>query len=596
MTGRQAANRADDMTDALHHAMTLGDLIADLPLRLARRGGGDDDAATARLITDLTEDSRTATPGCLFIARGGTKTDGRKFIADAIARGAVAVLSDDPNVEVPSRVALILTNGNPSDAVKTGGPQALASAGAENAEGGNSYPALIARLAERFFGNPSARVTLIGLTGTNGKTTTTHLIHQLLNGDRLAASGRRGGNGAVQRKCGLIGTVLTDDGRETKPSTLTTPSAIDVSRALARMVAHGCTHAVMEVSSHALDQGRVAALRFDVGVFTNLTGDHLDYHGSMPAYAASKARLFEMLPGERDGGLAVVNADDESAPRMVRDCKARVARCRLSEDGQAEARAKVIALHPTGTEVEFVGLWGAFEILLPLVGRHNVCNALQAACVAWRCGLTREDLVEILARVQAPPGRLEPVTRAGEPFGVFVDYAHTDDALENVLSALRPTVPAGGRLTVVFGCGGDRDKTKRPRMATVACRLADRVVITSDNPRTESPGAIIADILTGVPYETRRSVLTQADRRLAIEECIAAAKPRDVIVIAGKGHEDYQIVGTVKRPFDDRIVAREAVDRRLDSERASRPDGALVRAAASPHAPALDVRERRRPA
>ena len=496
----------------------LGQLVETAALRVVR-------GATDRRLSDITEDSRQATPGCLFIARRGTKVDGRQFVAGAIERGATAVLSED-------------------DSLNVGTATLLCPAGASL-----PFHEVMAITAECFFGSPSRALTLMGITGTNGKTTTSHLIQQLLI------------NAGWQ--CGLIGTVFVDDRKSRLPSDLTTPSAIDLSRTLARMVANGCSQVVMEVSSHALHQGRTEALEFDVGIFTNLSGDHLDYHGTMEAYAAAKARLFATLP---PGGLAVINADDPFAKTMIAACRAPVRRTRITDapapqDG--EASASISRLGPASTTAEFTGPWGTFEAEVPLIGRHNVINALQATCVAAWCGVPREALAESLARCAAPPGRLEPVHHPLAPFAVFVDYAHTDDALANVLRAANPVVPEGGRLTVVFGCGGDRDRTKRPRMAAVACKLAERVFITSDNPRTEDPQAIVNEVLAGVPGDTAAVVTTEVDRKAAIIRCIAEARTNDVIVIAGKGHEDYQIVGTKKQPFDDRLFAAATLQARF---------------------------------
>ncbi len=484
--------------------------------------------AADRLLSEMTEDSRKVGPNNLFVARRGSKVDGRQFLLDAIARGATAVLSEDGSLETGSATLL----------APTPGPK--------------PYHEVIAAAAECFYGRPSSNLTLIGVTGTNGKTTTTHLLQQLLNN--------------AGRRCGLIGTILTDDGAVCSASSLTTPSAIDLSRALSRMIHNGCSHAVMEVSSHALDQGRAAALQFDIGIFTNLTGDHLDYHGSMEAYALAKARLFRALP---PGGLAIVNADDPAAEGMVQDCRASVRHTSVSgrplRSRGNDSCARIIAMHPRSTKVQFCGPWGVFDLDLPLIGRHNVSNALQAASAAAWCGVSGESIGESLARCLPPPGRLEPIHHPKACFTVYVDYAHTDDALQNVLNATRPIVPQGGHLTVVFGCGGDRDRTKRPRMAAVACRLADRVFVTSDNPRTESPQAIVDEILAGVPAAARAKVLAEVDRSTAIRRCIGEAGPNDLIIIAGKGHEDYQIIGTTKTAFDDRLVASAALQARFAS-------------------------------
>ncbi len=373
----------------------------------------------------------------------------------------------------------------------------------------------------------------------------------------------------------MIGTVFTDVGDPSgpEPAELTTPGAIDVQRLLARMVDHGCDAVVMEVSSHALHQGRTAGLDFAAGVFTNLTGDHLDYHGTMEAYADAKAILFDGLSAQ---ACAIVNGDDPVAGRMVRDTAAHVLRThvcppRQQREGHETARAEIGSMTASGSDVAFVGPWGSFDVLLPLVGRHNVSNALQALAVAAvMTHASGKALREALSQCPSVPGRLERVTASGETPApnVLVDYAHTHDALRNVLEALRPLV--SGRLIVLVGCGGDRDKTKRPKMARVAADLADRVVITSDNPRTEDPDAIIADMLEGVSgHETRVDVI--ADRAAAIASAINVAEPQDTVLLAGKGHEDYQIVGTTKRHFDDREHAAAALRQREKDRPSSCP-------------------------
>ena len=467
-------------------------------------------------VWSLCEDSRRLRQGALFFARSGTKSDGRAFILDAVGKGAAAVV-------VPAGTAR-------PEVV----PATIAWCEARD-------PALAAAfIAERFHGNPTRSLPIVGVTGTNGKTTIAYLVQQL-----FASAGQR---------CGLVGTVEIDDGRERVPSQLTTPPALELSELFARMLENGCRAAAMEVSSHSLDQHRVAGLAFRTGIFTNLTGDHLDYHGTMERYAAAKARLFDMLD---EGGTAVLNMDDPwhraMAPR-----RARVLRTSLANP-DAECLATVHRMGLDAMEVSFRGPWGLFELRLPLVGRHNAMNALQAAASAWSCGLDGERIARALASCHAPPGRLQPVSVGGAGFSVLVDYAHSDDALANVLRALRPTVPDGGRLRVVFGCGGDRDRSKRPRMARVACEGADEVIVTSDNPRTEDPGAIIAEILAGVPEDARARVAVESDRAQAISRAVASAREGDIILIAGKGHEDYQIVGTEKRSFDDRREAEAAL-------------------------------------
>jgi len=466
-------------------------------------------------ILDITEDSRDVAPGTLFVARRGGSHDGRRFIPDAIGRGAAAVLTDRPAPEVDEQVAVLLAE---------------------------DVPLAASARAERFFGDPSRRLTLIGVTGTNGKTTTAFLVRHLLN--------------HAGRRCGLMSTVLVDDGRESAPASLTTPPGIEISRALGRMVANGCDAAVMETSSHALHQGRTAALRFAIAAFSNLSGDHLDYHASMTEYAEAKAILFDSLDAD---GVAIVNADDPVSERMLRSTRARTMRVGLEAD-RTDCRAEILGIDPGGTDVAFHTPRGAFELRLPLVGAHNVANALLAAAIVAEAGLDDDAIRAGLAACAAPPGRLEPVTTPDDPFAVLVDYAHTDAALANVLRAVRGIVPGGGRLVLVFGCGGDRDRTKRPRMAQAACHFADRIIVTSDNPRTEDPERIVEDILEGVDADSRPRTEAIVDRRQAIHRAIETGRAGDVVLIAGKGHEDYQIIGETKHPFDDRQVAREALE------------------------------------
>jgi len=471
----------------------------------------------------VTDDSRKVTRGSLFVARSGTRGDGRVFIADAVARGASAVLCD---------------GGVPCDEMRSAGVAMLQCAD----------PAISGvDLAHAFAGFPASAMRMIGITGTNGKTTVAFLVQHLLMHASI--------------KCGLIGTVVIDDGATRTPAELTTPGGMELARMLGTMARHGCDAVAMEVSSHALHQGRVRGIDFAVGVFTNLTGDHLDYHGTMDAYADAKAQLFD---GLRPGACAVVNGDDPAHKRMVRSCAARVVRC-STHDTRAECTVEVIRVALGGMRLRLHGAWGSFDADFPCVGRHNAMNALQAVAAAWALGVPAEHLSSGLSTASAPPGRLQPVTALHDPFAVLVDYAHTDDALSNVLAALRPVVGTG-RIVLVFGCGGNRDRTKRPRMAATAVRGADVIYVTSDNPRQEDPNAIIAEILEGIPSDQRGRVHVQPDRAIAIQEAIAAARTGDIVLIAGKGHEDYQIIGTEKRHFDDCEQARAALQSRRSTQ------------------------------
>jgi UDP-N-acetylmuramoyl-L-alanyl-D-glutamate--2,6-diaminopimelate ligase len=381
-------------------------------------------------------------------------------------------------------------------------------------------------IADVFFGRPSERLLVLGVTGTNGKTTTAYLQHAI-----LAAAGHT---------AGLLGTIERRIGGVAEPAQRTTSEAIDLQRDLRRMLDAGDTACAMEVSSLALDQQRVAGVRFAAAAFTNLTQDHLDYHADMEAYFAAKALLF-------DGRCpTAANADDAYGRRLPADL-----RFGLATPG-AEVRAEDVRYGAHGTAFRLRTPWGDAEVATRLVGRFNVENALAAVSSAGLAGVPLAAIVTGLEGVAGVPGRLEVVS-GDRPFAVIVDYAHTADALENVLRALRPL--ATGRLIVVFGCGGDRDRGKRPTMARVACALADEVIITTDNPRSEDPLAIIAEVAAGA--DGRHAV--EPDRRRAIERAIAAAAPGDVVLIAGKGHEQGQDVAGSVTPFDDRVVACEVL-------------------------------------
>lgn len=497
--------------------MTLGELIEGLDVRLRV-----DDAAALRLrICDLTEDSRTVMPGSLFVARRGRSADGRAYAREAAAAGAVAVLTDDPGLDAAVPVLLA-----------------------------GDVRVAAARLAERFCGEPSRSLRIAAVTGTNGKTTISWLIWRILNHAGI--------------RCGLVGTVMIDDGREHAPASMTTLPAIETSHTLATMRDAGCRAAALEASSHALDQGRLDALDIDVAVFTNLTGDHLDYHETMENYARAKARLFA---GLRPDALAIVNAASEWSPAMLTGCRARVLHCHAGPEPCAggEARCESAASSLDGMVARLSGPWGQIEGRTKLFGEHNLLNLLQAVAAAHGLGLDAGQLAAAIPSLTAPPGRLERVEVEGIDLHAFVDYAHSDDSLANVLSAARAAMSeANSALWCVFGCGGERDSSKRPRMGRVAAELADRVVLTSDNPRRERPGDIIDQVLAGVPDGLRARVAVEADRARAIALAVNSADPGDVILICGKGHETRQILpdgrgGTYSIEFDDRLIARDAI-------------------------------------
>lgn len=463
-------------------------------------------------ISAICEDSRRARPGSLFIARAGTKTDGAQFVADAASRGAVAVVTDRKIPSSPLPQVVLPDIAQPASVI-----------------------------ANLFYRSPASQMYVFGITGTNGKTTTTYLVRHLL--------------GKFGMRCGMIGTVEIDDGRNRREAEMTTPAACDIAELLGTMRDRGCRAAVMETSSHALDQGRVAGVPFSGAAFTNLTGDHLDYHGNMDNYAAAKASLFAGLDAE---AVAVVNTDSPYADRMIHDCCARIIRFGFNK--RADYRARDIEISSEGTRFQLITPDGKADVQTQLLGKHNIENILAAAALVGEvCAMSVSQIALALRDATGAPGRLEPV-RIGQPFSVLVDYAHTDDALENVLSALKPLTR--GRLRVLFGCGGDRDRTKRPRMAKVAEKYADAIYVTSDNPRTERAQTIVDEILTGFT-RSGKTLRIEVDRRLAIEQAIMDAEPGDIVLLAGKGHEKYQVLGTEKHHFDDVEEATRVLNRKM---------------------------------
>jgi len=489
--------------------MRLAELAAQIPDAQLHGDGSVE-------VRSITCDSRTVAPGALFGALPGTRADGATYVPEALARGAVGVLAGRP---LSCDQAPLIVSPQPRKAFATA--------------------------AERLYGSPSQRLALAGVTGTNGKTTTAYLLRHL-----LTASGER---------CGLLGTIMYDTGRESRPAPMTTPDSATFARLLAEMVDGGCSAAVAEVSSHALDQDRVCGAQYAAAVFTNLTRDHLDYHMDMERYAAAKMRLFELL---EPGACAVLNADDPYAARMAGATRGRPAWYGLDALADLTARIRELTLEGSVFTVSYAGR--AREVQTRLVGRHNVRNALAAALAAVRLGTDLDDVMQGLESFAGVPGRLERVRGPGGP-AVFVDYAHTDDALRHVLAALRPL--CRGRLILVFGCGGDRDRGKRPLMARTAEAGADRVVVTHDNPRTESRDRIFADVRGG--FQRPEAVLWQPDRARAVAEAVALAEPADTVLVAGKGHETYQMVGTQRFPLDDREVARKALVQQFGSGEAS---------------------------
>jgi len=468
-------------------------------------------------IRGVAYDSRKVAPGEIFVAIPGLRQDGRRYVEDALARGATAVVLEGADLLEGRSVARVLVG---------------------------SARAALARLAGAYFGHPSGSLTVIGITGTNGKTTTSYLVDGL-----LAAQGRR---------TGLIGTVQYRIGALSIPAGQTTPEALETQQLLRRMVDEGVTGVAMEVSSHALALSRVEGIDFDVAVFTNLTQDHLDFHVTMDAYRDAKRHLFVLLAaGHKPTRTAVVNADDASGLAMVADLPLHT--LTYGVRGRADVRPTRWSSGAEGIRMNVRTPAGHLDIASPLVGEHNVENLLAATGVGIALGMEPALIARALGSVGSVPGRFERV-EAGQPFLVVVDYAHTPDALERTLETARKLRGPGGRLAVVFGCGGDRDRGKRPLMGGIAARLADRVWVTSDNPRSEPPEAIIADIVAGIPggiaLDRHETI---PDRKAAIQRALTWAGAGDVVVIAGKGHETYQIIGSDVLPFDDRAQARAAL-------------------------------------
>ncbi|MBD2722637.1 UDP-N-acetylmuramoyl-L-alanyl-D-glutamate--2,6-diaminopimelate ligase [Hymenobacter armeniacus] len=458
-------------------------------------------------ITGLTLDSREAGPGVAFCALRGTAADGHNFIAGAVEKGVAAVICE----ELPATL-------NPATAYV----QVKDSAEA------------LGHMAAAFHGHPSRQLKLIGVTGTNGKTTCATLLHKLLR--------------ELGYHAGLLSTVQNQIDEEVIPSTHTTPDAIRLNALLARMVAAGCTHACMEVSSHAVAQHRITGLRFVGGIFTNLTHDHLDYHGTFDNYLKAKKAFFDGLPKT---AFALTNADDKRGPVMLQNTAAR--RETYSLRGAATFRAKLVANEVHGLHLEIDGR----EILFRLIGVFNAYNLLAVYGAGVLLGEDPTEVLTILSGLTTAPGRFEPVVSPTQAVTGIVDYAHTPDALENVLQTLHEIRQPSQQIITVVGCGGNRDAAKRPIMANLAASLSNKVVLTSDNPRFEDPNEILAQMQAGVTASDSAKVQTVADRRQAIETAVRLAGANDIVLVAGKGHENYQEIRGVKAPFDDKLILTE---------------------------------------
>ena len=490
-------------------------------------------------IQQVTSDSRHVDGGGIFVALAGSHVDGHSFIPQAVAAGASAIVlgatsKDSVLKSLPEEVQQAITNNAPNAPVLIAVP--------------HTYRAL-ALLGSSLYGQPGRKMMMVGVTGTNGKTTVTHLIEQI-----LIAHGRN---------VGLIGTLgaklgganpATSDKSNYADTGNTTPMAMDLESLLGRMLASGKDSVVMEVSSHALEQHRVAGCDFRAAVITNLTQDHLDYHTTMAQYAAAKANLFSNLDASAGNRVAVINLDDSYAQTFLEAVPKALQPATYSVDSQDGVyRATDLGFDIYGAKFNLVCPDGTFSVSLKMAGKFNIYNALTALACCHQLGVPLDTCIASISNVSGVRGRFEVV--ATEP-AVLVDYAHTPDGLKNVLEAARAVVPTGGRLIAVFGCGGDRDATKRPKMGRIVEDLSDVMVITSDNPRTEDPQRIVTDILAGINTFLPNRMVVSVDREEAIHQAIDLANPNDVVVIAGKGHEDYQILADQTIHFDDKEVVQ----------------------------------------
>jgi UDP-N-acetylmuramoyl-L-alanyl-D-glutamate--2,6-diaminopimelate ligase len=466
-------------------------------------------------ITALTASSRELTPGCLFAAIRGTSTDGHRFIDEAMAAGVAAILAESaPPAELPSAITWLHV------------PDSRLA---------------IAALASALAGHPWRELALAGITGTNGKTTTAFLLHHLMK--------------TVWHRAGLLGTIVVDDGETIQPARHTTPGSIELAALLGRMRDHSCRGVAMEVSSHGIHQQRIAGIGFDACVFTNLTQDHLDYHGTLEAYFQAKAAWFHALAADPHGKrpVAVINTDDSYGAALAQALHTKLPLLRYGFGVHSDFRANNLRQTARGMEFELTAKGKSYLVRAPLIGRFNVYNLLAALAAATACGIRPRLAVAALAQAPQVPGRMENIGNAGGST-VFVDYAHTPDALENACRTLRELNPR--RLITVFGCGGDRDRAKRPLMGAIAARHSDACIITSDNPRSEDPLAIIRDIEAGCLTPNRLSI---PDRAEAIAAAVHASLSGDIILIAGKGHETTQQFADHTIDFDDRKHASKAL-------------------------------------
>ncbi len=481
--------------------MILNDLLANIKTTQIL-GSTDID------ITGIQFDSRKVGEGNLFVAQDGTTVDGHNFITDCVAKGAKAVLLSKKEFlpSQPDGVTYILTND------------------ADEALG---------QMASKWFGEPSKKLTLVGVTGTNGKTTIATLLYKLTR--------------ALGHKAGLLSTVVNYVDDQSVPATHTTPDALELNALLAKMVAAGCSHAFMEVSSHSIAQRRIAGLDFDGALFTNLTRDHIDYHKTFDNYRDTKKRLFDDL---KPTAFAVTNKDDKNGLVMTQNCKAAV--YTYSTRAMADYRAQILEEGFDGMLLQLDGQ----EVFVPLVGRFNVSNLLCIYGAAINLGFDKMEVLRVLSTLTPVNGRFETI-RSPKGWTAIIDYAHTPDAVDNVIQTINEI--RKGKLFTVVGCGGNRDKGKRPMMAQIAKHGSDQLILTSDNPRDEEPDDILRDMAAGLTDEELRSTLIISDRESAIKTACTLAQANDVILVAGKGHEDYQIIKGVKHHFDDHEIVRKCI-------------------------------------
>lgn len=464
-------------------------------------------------INGLSYDSRKISGNFLFFALNGAHTSGTKFIEDAISKGAVCVVSQEKIENIKCTNIVV-----------------------------KDIMTVMAKVSAKFYDYPDKKLTVIGVTGTNGKTSITYMTESILK--------------SLNINIAVIGTINYRYADVKIDAPNTTPQSLDLYKMMNDIVKHGIKYLIMEVSSHSLVLGRVLGIEFDVAVFTNLTQDHLDFHKNMENYFEAKKTLFESLKSnvKKKQKFAIINSDDIYGKKLIENIDKNIVNISYAtKDEKAKCFAKNIKVTSKGTSFDLISVYGNSQIKVNLVGLHNVYNLLACICICFSLGIKFEYIINNISKTVAAPGRLEPVNNNKE-FSVLVDYAHTDDALQNVLLALRNICSAN--IITVFGCGGNRDKTKRPKMAKVACNLSDFVVITSDNPREEDPNVIIKDVEAGAIETGKTNYKVIVDRKEAIEYAIGIAQKNDIVLLAGKGHENYQIIGREKIHFDDREIAQ----------------------------------------